>query len=344
MPESIRCAPQADLILKKYSELLYTSAGKLPRLQQDFIVIRQRTLKNSIRATGIGLHTGKKIYLTLSPAPIDAGIVFRRTDLNPPAVIANDPLGVKNTELATSLYNSDGARVSTIEHLMAAFAGLGVDNCFVDVSADEIPIMDGSAAPFVFLVQSAGILEQGAPKRFIRINKPIEVRVDDKWARLEPFNGFKVKFTIDFKHPAFKKDTQTAAVDFSTTSFVRDISRARTFGFMRDIEELRKRDLVLGGSMENAIVIDDYRVLNEDGLRYKNEFVRHKILDAIGDLYLLGRSIIGSFDGYKSGHALNNQLVREMLRQPQCWEEVVFEGESTEVSPISYVQASESAG
>jgi len=315
--------------------------SKLSRLQQDFIVIRQRTLKNSIRATGIGLHTGKKIYLTLSPAPINAGIVFRRTDFNPPAIIKNDALGVRNTELATSLYNPDGIRVSTIEHLMAALAGLGVDNCFVDLSADEVPIMDGSAAPFVFLVQSAGILEQGAPKRFIRIKKPIEVNVGDKWARFEPFDGFKVKFTIDFNHPAFKADTQTAEVDFSTTSFVREISRARTFGFMRDIEALRKRDLVLGGSMDNAIVIDDHRVLNEDGLRYKNEFVRHKILDAIGDLYLLGRSIIGSFDGYKSGHALNNLLVREMLKQPHHWEEVVFEGSNQEVSPISYVQASE---
>lgn len=304
-------------------------------------MIRQRTLKNAIRATGIGLHTGKKIYLTLNPAPVDSGIVFRRTDITPTAIIPNDALGVKNAELATSLYNAEGAHVSTIEHLMAALAGLGIDNCLVDLSAPEVPIMDGSAAPFVFLVQSAGILEQSAPKRFIRIKKPIEVRVDDKWARFEPFNGFKVKFTIDFKHPAFRSDTQTAEVDFSTTSFVRDISRARTFGFMRDIEALRKRDLVLGGSMENAIVIDDYRVLNEDGLRYKNEFVRHKILDAIGDLYLLGRSILGAFDGYKSGHALNNLLVRELLAQPQCWEEVVFEGDSSEVAPISYVQPAE---
>ncbi|NND90361.1 MAG: UDP-3-O-acyl-N-acetylglucosamine deacetylase [Granulosicoccus sp.] len=307
-------------------------------------MIRQRTLKNSIRATGVGLHTGKKIFLTLSPAPINAGIVFRRTDLNPPAIIRNDALGVRSTELATSLYNDDGIRVSTIEHLMAALAGLGIDNCHVDVSADEIPIMDGSAAPFVFLVQSAGILEQGAPKRFIRIKKPIEVRVNEKWARFEPFNGFKVKFTIDFDHPVFRGDTRTAEVDFSTTSFVKDISRARTFGFMRDIEALRKRDLVLGGSMENAIVIDDYRVLNEDGLRYKNEFVRHKILDAIGDLYLLGRSLIGSFDGYKSGHALNNLLVRELLNQPQSWEEVQFEDDNVAVAPISYTQPFEAVG
>ena len=309
-------------------------------------MIRQRTLKNTIRATGIGLHTGKKIFLTLSPAPIDAGIVFRRVDLNPPVSIRNDALGVKNAELATALYDDDGVRVSTIEHLMAAFAGLGIDNCLVDVSADEVPIMDGSAAPFVFLIQSAGILEQGAPKKFIRIKKPVEVRDGEKWARFEPFNGFKVNFTIDFNHPVFLKDrdSQTAEVDFSTTSFVREISRARTFGFMKDVEALRKRDLALGGSMENAIVIDEYRVLNKDGLRYKNEFVRHKILDAIGDLYVLGHSLIGSFSGYKSGHALNNKLVREMLNQPQSWEEVVFEGENANTSPISYVQPSEAIG
>jgi len=315
-------------------------------VQQDYIVIRQRTLKNTIRATGIGLHTGKKIFLTLSPAPIDAGIVFRRVDLNPPVSIPNRALSVKNAELATALYNDDGVRVSTIEHLMAAFAGLGIDNCLVDVSADEVPIMDGSAAPFVFLIQSAGILEQGAAKKFIRIKKPVEVREGEKWARFEPFNGFKVNFTIDFDHPVFLNDraSQTAEVDFSTTSFVREISRARTFGFMKDVEALRKRDLALGGSMENAIVIDDYRVLNKDGLRYKNEFVRHKILDAIGDLYVLGHSLIGAFSGYKSGHALNNKLVREMLEQSHCWEEVVFEGENAKTSPISYVQPSEAAG
>ena len=309
-------------------------------------MIRQRTLKNTIRATGVGLHTGKKIFLTLSPAPIDAGIVFRRVDLNPPVCIANRAQGVKNAELATALYNDDGVRVSTIEHLMAAFAGLGIDNCLVDVSADEVPIMDGSAAPFVFLIQSAGILEQGAPKKFIRIKKPVEVREGEKWARFEPFNGFKVNFTIDFNHPVFLNDRagQSAEVDFSTTSFVREISRARTFGFMKDVEALRKRDLALGGSMDNAIVIDEYRVLNKDGLRYKNEFVRHKILDAIGDLYVLGHSLIGSFSGYKSGHALNNKLVREMLKQSHCWEEIVFEGENAKTSPISYVQPSEATG
>ncbi len=304
-------------------------------------MIRQRTLKNTIRATGIGLHTGKKVYLTLSPAPIDSGVIFRRVDSNPPVEIPARALNVHNTELATSL-GKDGVRVSTVEHLMAALAGLGIDNCYVDVSADEVPIMDGSAAPFVFLVQSAGILEQGAPKRFTLIRKAVEVRDGDKWARFEPFNGFKVKFTIDFDHPVFRNEDQAIEVDFSTTSFVREISRARTFGFMRDIEALRKKDLALGGSLENAIVVDDYRVLNEDGLRYRNEFVRHKILDAIGDMYMLGHSLIGSFTGYKSGHALNNKLLRELLSQQSAWEEVVFE--DVETAPISYVQPQEATG
>lgn len=305
-------------------------------------MIRQRTLKKSIRATGVGLHTGKKIYLTLKPASVNTGIVFRRTDLSPVATIRNDALGVRNTELATRLYNEQGDCVSTIEHLMAAFAGLGIDNCIVDLSADEVPIMDGSAAPFVFLVQSAGIQEQAAAKRFIRIKQAVEVTDGDKWARFDPFDGFKIKFTIDFKHPVFKGDTQCAEVDFATTSFVKEISRARTFGFMRDIEALRKRDLVLGGSMENAIVIDDFRVLNKDGLRYKNEFVRHKILDAIGDLYLLGGNLVGSFTGYKSGHALNNKLVRQLLLQPQSFEQVVFDEQNTEqTQQIPRVQISE---
>lgn len=301
-------------------------------------MIRQRTLKNSVRATGVGLHTGKKVYLTLSPAPVNSGIVFCRTDISPEAVIPVSAEGVRNTQLATRLYNADGEHVSTIEHLMAAFAGLGIDNCRVDVSAEEIPIMDGSAAPFVFLMHSAGIEEQPAPKQFIRIVKPIEVRLEDKWARFEPFDGFKVDFTIDFKHPAFHADAQRLCVDFSKTSFVKDISRARTFGFMRDIEELRKHNLALGGSMENAIVVDEYRVLNAEGLRYKNEFVRHKILDGIGDIYLMGHSMIGSFSGYKSGHKLNNLLVREMLLQPQSWEKVVFNDEKIHVSPITYDQ------
>ena len=304
-------------------------------------MIRQRTLKNTIRATGIGLHTGKKVYLTLSPAPVDAGVVFRRVDHTPPVIIQGQPLNVQDTELATSLGNGD-IRVSTVEHLMAALAGLGIDNCYVDLSANEVPIMDGSAAPFVFLVQSAGILEQSAPKKFIRIKRPIEVRDNEKWARFDPFNGFKVKFTIDFDHPLFQGDLQTSEVDFSTTSFVREISRARTFGFTRDIEALRKRDLALGGSLDNAIVIDEYRVLNEDGLRYRNEFVKHKILDAIGDLYLLGHSLIGAFSGYKSGHALNNRLLRELLVNENAWEEVTFE--DVEEAPISYTQPQEAVG
>ncbi len=304
-------------------------------------MIRQRTLKNTIRATGIGLHTGKKVYLTLNPAPIDTGVVFRRVDSHPPVVIPSHPTHVHDTALATTLAK-DGVRVSTVEHLMAAFAGLGIDNCFVDLSSDEVPIMDGSAAPFVFLIQSAGILEQGAAKKFIRIKKPVEVREGDKWARFDPFNGFKVAFTIDFDHPVFADQSQSAEMDFSSTSFVRELSRARTFGFMKDIEELRKRDLARGGSLDNAIVIDDFRVLNTDGLRYKNEFVRHKMLDAIGDLYLLGHSLIGAFSGYKSGHALNNALVRELLKQSSAWEEVVYEDVAT--APISYAQAQEAIG
>lgn len=304
-------------------------------------MIRQRTLKNTIRATGVGLHTGKKVYLTLRPAPVDSGIVFRRVDLNPPVEVPGNPLNVRETELATSL-GKGSVRISTVEHLMAAFAGLGIDNCYVDVSADEVPIMDGSAAPFVFLVQSAGILEQGAPKKFIRIKRPIEVRDGDKWARFEPFDGFKVGVKIDFDHPVFDDDQQYAEVDFSTTSFVREISRARTFGFVRDIEALRERNLALGGSPDNAIVIDDYRILNEDGLRYKDEFVKHKILDVIGDLYLLGHSLIGAFSAYKSGHALNNQLLNALVSSKKSWEAVTFE--DMEGAPISYAQPIEAVG
>ena len=300
-------------------------------------MIRQRTLKNAIRATGIGLHTGRKVFLTLAPAPIDAGVVFRRVDSVPPVIIPGRPFNVQETELATTLVK-DGVRVSTVEHLMAALAGLGIDNCYVDLSSDEVPIMDGSAAPFVFLVQSAGILEQGAAKRFVRIKKPVEVRDGDKWARFEPFDGFKVRFTIDFDHPVFRDQIKTMEVDFSTTSFVREISRARTFGFMRDIESLRKKDLALGGSLDNAIVIDEYRVLNQDGLRYRDEFVRHKILDAIGDLYLLGHSLIGSFTAHKSGHALNNRLLRALLADASASEQVVFEDEIA-TAPIRYGQA-----
>ena len=296
-------------------------------------MIRQRTLKNVIRATGVGLHTGDKVYMTLRPAAVDAGIVFRRVDLAEPVEIRSRCENVGDTRLSTTLVKGD-VRIATIEHLLSAIAGLGIDNAYVDLSAPEVPIMDGSAGPFVFLLQSAGIEEQPAAKRFVRIKKSITVRDGDKWARFEPFDGFKVGFSIDFDHPMFAKRTSTSEIDFSTTSFVKEVSRARTFGFMRDIEYLRERNLALGGSMDNAIVLDDYRVLNEDGLRYEDEFVKHKILDAIGDLYLLGHSLIGAFYGYKSGHELNNKLLRTMLADASAWEEVSFEDEK--LAPISY--------
>ncbi|MFN2348728.1 MAG: UDP-3-O-acyl-N-acetylglucosamine deacetylase [Thioalkalivibrio sp.] len=299
-------------------------------------MIKQRTLKNTIRATGVGLHTGEKVYVTLRPAPVDAGVVFRRIDLDPPVEIKASPDNVGDTRLSTTLVNK-GVRVSTVEHLLSAIAGLGIDNLYVEVSAPEVPIMDGSAGPFVFLIQSAGIVEQEAPKKFIRIKRTVEVREDDKWARFEPFDGFKVGFSIDFQHPIFSHGQQTAELDFSTTSFVKEVSRARTFGFMRDIEMLRERQLALGGSLDNAIVLDDFRILNEDGLRYDDEFVKHKILDAIGDLYLLGHSLIGAFTGFKSGHALNNSLIRSLIAQEDAWECITFEDES-QVAPISYAQ------
>ena len=299
-------------------------------------MINQRTLKNVIRATGVGLHTGEKVYLTLRPAAPDTGIVFVRTDLEPVVEIPARSANVKDTTLATTIGVGD-VRISTVEHLMSAFSGLGIDNAYVEVSAPELPIMDGSAGPFVFLIQSAGIQELDAPKKFIRIKRSVQVTEDDKWARFDPFDGFKVSFCIDFDHPAFDSDTQSATVDFSTTSFVKEVSRARTFGFMRDIEFLRSNNLARGGSMDNAVVLDDYRVLNADGLRYDNEFVRHKILDAIGDLYLLGHGLIGSYSGYKSGHALNNKLLRALLSDEKAWEEVTYE--DIEDSPISYINA-----
>jgi UDP-3-O-[3-hydroxymyristoyl] N-acetylglucosamine deacetylase len=303
-------------------------------------MIRQRTLKNVIRATGVGLHTGEKVFLTLRPAAPNNGIKFRRVDLPEPVVIDARPENVGETLLSTTLV-SGAAKISTVEHLLSAFAGLGIDNAFVDVSAPEVPIMDGSAGPFVFLIQSAGVEEQDAPKKFIRIKKEVIVEDGDKWARFEPYDGFKVTFSIDFDHPAFHKDTQTASIDFSSTSFVKEVSRARTFGFMRDIEALRKRKLALGGSMDNAIVVDNYRILNEDGLRYADEFVKHKILDAIGDLYLLGHSLIGSFVGHKSGHGLNNQLLRQLLQDKEAWEQVTFSEENT--PPISYMRTARAA-
>ncbi|MFP4609454.1 MAG: UDP-3-O-acyl-N-acetylglucosamine deacetylase [Thiohalophilus sp.] len=298
-------------------------------------MINQRTLKNVIRATGVGLHTGEKVYLTLRPAAADTGIIFRRVDLPEPVEIPAVPENVGDTTLSTTLIK-DGIRVSTVEHLLSALAGLGIDNAYIDLNAPEVPIMDGSAGPFVFLVQSAGIQEQKAPKRFIRIKKPIVIEEDDKWVRFEPFEGFKVSFTIDFDHPVFRDQNQTAMIDFSTTSFVKEVSRARTFGFMSQIENLRANNLALGGSLDNAVVVDEYRVLNEDGLRYVDEFVKHKILDSIGDLYLLGHSLIGAFSGHKSGHALNNRLLCELLANQQAWEEVTFEDPAK--APISFVQ------
>ena len=277
-----------------------------------------------IRATGVGLHTGAKVFLTLRPAAPHTGIVFRRVDLPEPLEIKADPYMVGDTRLSSCLEKA-GERVSTVEHLMSAFAGLGIDNAYVDVTAPEVPIMDGSAGPFVFLLQSAGIEEQNAPKKFIRILQTVEVKEGDKWVRFEPHNGFKLTLGIAFEHPVFDKMRQSVCVDFSTTSYVREVSRARTFGFMQDVESMRAQGLALGGSLDNAIVMDEYRVLNSDGLRYEDEFVKHKVLDAIGDLYLLGHPVIGAFAGYKSGHALNNQLLRRLLETPDAWEYASFE-------------------
>ena len=290
-------------------------------------MIKQRTLKNIVRATGVGLHTGEKVYLTLRPAAPNTGIVFRRIDLERVVEIKADPYAVKDTRLSSCL-EKDNARVQTVEHLMSAFAGLGIDNVYVDLSAGEVPIMDGSASPFVFLIQSAGIEEQAAAKKFIRILKPLEVKSDDKWVKFEPYHGFRVDFSIDFKHPVFADRNRRVLVDFEETSFVKEVSRARTFGFMQDVETLRSQGLALGGSLDNAIVMDEYRVLNSDGLRYEDEFVKHKALDAIGDLYLLGRPLIGAFTAFKSGHALNNQLLRSLLEREDAWEEITFQSRS----------------
>ncbi|MGB6486137.1 MAG: UDP-3-O-acyl-N-acetylglucosamine deacetylase [Steroidobacteraceae bacterium] len=299
-------------------------------------MVGQRTLKNSIRATGVGLHTGKKVLMTLRPAPPDTGIVFRRTDLPQAVDVVAHAENVGDTTLGTTLCRGK-TRVSTVEHLLSAFAGLGIDNAIVELSAPEVPIMDGSAGPFVFLLQSAGIEEQRNAKHFIRIKKRLRVEDGDKWAEFSPFDGFKVNFEIEFNHPIFKRRAQKASMDFSTTSFLKEVSRARTFGFMRDLEWLRERNLALGGNLDNAVVLDDFRVLNEDGLRYEDEFVKHKILDAIGDLYLLGHSLIGEFSGHKSGHALNNRLLRALLADVSAWEKVAFESYAD--APISYIEA-----
>jgi len=293
-------------------------------------MVKQRTLKNSVHATGVGLHTGERVKLTLSPAPINSGIVFRRVDVAPVVVIHAEAHAVHDTRLSTCL-EINGTRISTIEHLMSAFAGLGVDNAFVDLTSAEVPIMDGSAGTFIFLLQSAGIIEQPAAKKFIRIKKLIEIKDGDKWVRFEPFNGYKLSFTINFSHPVFVSTKQNVTIDLGEHSYIKDVSRARTFGFMHDIENMRAQGLALGGNLDNAIVMDEYRIINPDGLRFEDEFVKHKILDAIGDLYLLGHPLIGAFSGYKSGHALNNALLRTLLADEQAWEFVTFN--KTEEAP-----------
>lgn len=300
-------------------------------------MLRQRTVRQVIRASGVGLHSGEKVYLTLRPAPVDSGIVFRRTDLDPPVLIPARADLVRETTMSSNLVVDDDVRVGTVEHLMSALAGLGIDNAVIDVSAPEIPIMDGSAGPFVFLIQAAGIAEQDAPKRFARITRRVEVRDGDKIAAFDPYDGFKVSFTIDFDHPAFHDDHKWASVDFSTTAYVNEVSRARTFGFLRDIEYLHANNMALGGSMDNAIVVGEDGVMNEEGLRFEDEFVRHKMLDAIGDLYLFGMGILGAYEGYKAGHAMNNKLLRAMVDTPDAWEIVTFDDES--LTPITYVRA-----
>lgn len=293
----------------------------------------QRTLKNVIRATGVGLHTGEKVYLTLRPAPVDSGIRFVRTDIEPSVTIRACVEGVSDTAMATTL-GLPGADVSTVEHLMSAFAGLGIDNAFVDVSAGELPIMDGSAAPFVFLLQSAGVEVQDAPKKFIRIRKKVSYSEGDILVELKPYNGFRVSYTLMYDHPVFQKHRRTATVEFSSMAYVKEVSRARTFGFLADYEKLRDMNLARGGSLSNAVVVDDYRILNDEGLRLEDEFVKHKILDAIGDLYLLGHSVIGEFSGYKSGHGSNNALLRKLLADREAWEIVTFDDPSQ--APISF--------
>ena len=293
-------------------------------------MVKQRTLKNSVHATGVGLHTGERVKLTLSPAPVNSGIVFRRVDVVPVVVIRAEAHAVHDTRLSTCL-EINGTRISTIEHLMSAFAGLGVDNAFVDLTSAEVPIMDGSAGTFIFLLQSAGIIEQPAAKKFIRIKKLVEIKDGDKWVRFEPFNGYKLSLTINFSHPVFVSTKQNVTIDLGEHSYIKEVSRARTFGFMHDIENMRAQGLALGGNLDNAIVMDEYRIINPDGLRFEDEFVKHKILDAIGDLYLLGHPLIGAFSGYKSGHALNNALLRTLLADEQAWEFVTFN--KTEEAP-----------
>ncbi len=297
------------------------------------MALNQRTLKNVIRATGVGLHTGEKVYLTLRPAPVDTGIVFIRTDLDELVSLRAHAENVGDTTMATSLTNGE-VEISTVEHLMSAFSGLGIDNAYVDVSAPELPIMDGSAAPFVFLLQSAGVEEQPAPKKFVRIKKTVSYAQGDVTVELRPYHGFRVEYTLLYDHPVFRKHKKSACVELSTMSFVKEVSRARTFGFLADYEKLRSMNLARGGSLDNAVVVDDYRILNEEGLRLEDEFVKHKILDAIGDLYLLGHSMIGAFSGHKSGHGTNNALLRKLLADKDAFEIVTFE--NAEDAPITF--------
>lgn len=301
---------------------------------------KQRTPKKLIQATGVGLHSGEKVLLTLHPAPVNTGIVFRRTDLDPVVEVKASYENVCDTMLCTSLQHN-GVKVATVEHLMSALAGLGIDNAYIDVNAPEIPIMDGSAAPFVFLIQSAGVREQSAKKRYIRILKPVRVEDSGKYVQFLPHEGYRISFKIDFDHPVFNSKPQIAEFDFSATSYIKQVSRARTFGFLSDYEKLRKVGLVNGGSLDNAIVVDEYRILNEDGLRFDDEFVKHKVLDAIGDLYLLGSGLIGAFEGYKSGHGLNNKLLRALMQQKDAWEYTYFDDEefSAIIGDLSPVEA-----
>ncbi|MFM2440933.1 MAG: hypothetical protein RLZZ349_660 [Pseudomonadota bacterium] len=297
-------------------------------------MLKQRTLKKAISATGVGLHNGEKVTLTLRPAAVNTGIIFKRVDLPQPNEILASPSAVQDTRMCSAL-EAHGARVATVEHIMSALAGLGIDNIYIEVNASEIPILDGSSGPFVFLLQEAGIAEQAAAKKFIRIKKVVEVIDGDKWVRFDPYHGFKVDFTIQFNHPVFEDSGSHVKIDFAADSYIKEISRARTFGFMHEVEYLRSNGLARGGSLDNAIVLDEYRVLNVDGLRYDDEFVKHKILDAIGDLYMLGHPILGAFSAYKSGHALNNQLIRALMQDVTAWEYVTFENQ--EDAPVSYL-------
>ncbi|MEY4593023.1 MAG: hypothetical protein RIR18_1918 [Pseudomonadota bacterium] len=295
-------------------------------------MLKQRTLKTLIRASGVGLHGGVKVSMVMRPAAPDTGIIFRRIDLPEPVDVPASALGIGDTRMCSCLEcdtPSGKVKVGTVEHIMSALAGMGIDNAYIDLDAPEVPILDGSAAPFVFLIQTAGIEEQNAPKRFIRITRPIEVRDGDKWAKFEPYEGFKLTFSIIFNHPAINKSAQQAEMDFAKHSYLREVARARTFGFMQEVEWLRENGLALGGGLENAIVLDEFRVLNTDGLRYTDEFVKHKILDAIGDLYLIGHPLLAAFTAHKSGHALNNQLARALLEQQDAWEWATFEETDT---------------